>query len=282
MLGDSAPAQTTVVLAVWDDYVGERLSEALASVREEDATAAIVAVDNASLRPLPELPGVTIVRTPERLTLGAARNAGLERVRTPYVVFWDADDVMLPGTLGLLEGTIGSRPELAAFGASIVEDPSGERHRWPRRWVARLARAPNLFALLNSMWSLYPSTGATIMRTELVRAGGGYANADSGEDWSLGVALAFRGRVGWSERPGRVYRVHDLSVWARHMGTGHQLRHARAVRERIRTDRGIPSWARAALPAIWIGQCAAIGAHALVAAVRRARSPGGRDGEPIR
>ena len=55
------------------------------------------------------------------------------------------------------------------------------------------------------------------MRTELARTAGGYADAESGEDWCLGVSLAFRGRIGWSERPGRVYRLHPRSVWARHM-----------------------------------------------------------------
>jgi glycosyltransferase involved in cell wall biosynthesis len=265
------PPQTTVVLAVWDDYVGERLIEALLSVRGQDVGATIIAVDNASSQELPDLPWITVVRTPARLTLGAARNAGLERVRTPYVIFWDADDLMLPGTLALLEAEIGSSAELAAFGTAIVEAPSGARHRWPRHWVARLVAAPRLFALLDSTWSLYPSTGATIMRTDFVRSAGGYGNADSGEDWSLGVSLAFRGRIGWSERPGRIYRLDGPSVWARHMSASHQLGHARAVRERIRSDPGIPGWARTALPLIRLGQYAAILAHVGLSAVRKAQ-----------
>src|SRR5213076_1304597 len=105
-------------------------------------------------------------------------------------------------------------------------------------------------ALLDCVWSLYPTTGATIMRTERVRAAGGYGDGESGEDWCLGVSLAFRGRIGWSEVPGRVYRLHERSVRARHTRLRHQIRHARAVRERIRADRGIPAWARGALPAI--------------------------------
>jgi glycosyltransferase involved in cell wall biosynthesis len=264
-------AQTTVVLPVWGEYVAA-LPEALASLRAQDVAAPMIAVDNASDAQLPDLPGVTLVRSPRRLTLGAARNLGLAHVTTPYVVVWDADDVMLPGTLDFLEAAIRSDPRLAAFGAAIVEEPSAVRHRWPRRWVAALVRAPKLFALLNSVWSLYPTTGATVMRTELVRGAGGYSDAESGDDWCLGVSLAFRGRIGWSERPGRVYRLHPQSVWARHMTARHLLRHARTVRARIRTDPGIGGWAKALLPLVAGGQVAAVIGHVVLSAARNLRA----------
>src|SRR5206468_10127046 len=123
------------------------------------------------------------------------------------------------------------------------------------------------------VWSLFPTTGATIMRTEFVRSCGAYADADSGQDWCLGVSLAFRGRIGWSERPGRVYRIDAQSVWARHMSMRPQLRHAGTVRRRIREDEGIPGAVRLALPLIGAAQYAAIGLHELVSATRRLRRP---------
>jgi glycosyltransferase involved in cell wall biosynthesis len=266
---DNRAPQTTVVIPVWDDYVGERLNQAIASVQEQDVEARIVVVDNASRAVLPLLNGVTVVRAPARLSLGAARNLGLECVETPNVVVWDADDIMLPGTLSLLERGIESRPRLAAFGMAIVEE-SGARHRWPRRWVGRLVDFPAAFAVIHCIWSLLPTTGSTIMRTDAVRAGGGYSDAESGDDWVAGVSLAFRGEIGWSERPGRIYRIHDQSIWARHMSVPHQVRHARAVRQRIRRDSGIPAWVKGPVLLIGLGQYAAIAAHAIVAASRRA------------
>lgn len=260
-VGEVAP-QMTVVIPVWDEYVLGRLPEAVASLRQQVPVPPIIVVDNASQVPLPELPGVAVVRAPHRLTLGAARNLGLARVGTPYVVAWDADDLMLPGTLSLLQNAIGADPRLAAFAAAIVEDPSGQRHRWPRRWVGLAVRATRAFALLDAVWSIYPTTGATIMRTELVRAAGGFGDSDSGEDWCLGVSLAFRGRLGWSEVPGRVYRVHDRSMRSRHLTLPDQRRNARMVRARIREDPGIPGWARRLLPLIALGQYAALAAHA--------------------
>ena len=134
---------------------------------------------------------------------------------------------------------------------------------------------PRVFALLHCIWSMYPTTGATIMRSEAVRSAGGYGDADTGEDWFLGVSLAFRGRLGWSERPGRVYRVHGRSNWARHEAdVSYQLQHARVVRDRVRSDTGIPGWARKSLALIALGQYGAIAAHAIVVAIRRMRRRG--------
>jgi glycosyltransferase involved in cell wall biosynthesis len=264
-------AQTTIVLPVWDDYVAERLPEALQSLERQTPRPAIVVIDNASEVRIPEFPGVSVIRASPRLRLGAARNLGLAEVKTPYVIFWDADDVMLPGTLAHLQDAIASQPDRAAFATAILEEPSWTRHRWPRPWVAKLMRAPRLFALLDCVWSLCPTTGATIIHTELARAAGGFAEADSGEDWCLGVSLAFRGPLGFSERLGRLYRVHHESMWAQHLTARHQLRHARTVRKRIRTDPAVPRWARALLPAIAVGQWSAILAHEGLEAGRRAR-----------
>jgi glycosyltransferase involved in cell wall biosynthesis len=267
-VSEGTSARTTVVIPVWDRYVDFAIEDALPSLLAQGLQARILLVDNASAVGIPETPGVELVRSPRRLTLGGARNLGLEHVRTPYVIFWDADDVMLPGTLELLEGGIESSPELAAFAAGIVE-ASGARHRWPRRWVRPLSRLPRIFSLVHCIWSLVPSTGSTIIRSELLAAGGGFGREDSGDDWVAGVSLVFRGSIGWSTRPGRVYRVHDASIWARHMTMRHQVAHARGVRERIRIDPGIPAWMRVSLPLIALGQSAAIGAHAAIALLRR-------------
>ncbi len=247
------------------------LEDALPSLLAQDAPGRILVVDNASAVPIPELAGVDVMRSERRLALGGARNFGLEHARTPYVIFWDADDVMLPGTLGLLQDGIEPSPDVAAFAAGIIET-TGVRHRWPRRWVRPLSRLPALFSLLHCIWSLVPSTGSTIIRADLLRAGGGFGDEHSGDDWIAGVSLVFRGRIGWSTRPGRVYRVHDASVWARHMSVQHQVAHARGVRKRIRTDPGIPRWARLALPLIQLGQYAAIAIHAVMTVARGGRS----------
>ncbi|HZV27822.1 MAG TPA: glycosyltransferase family 2 protein, partial [Acidothermaceae bacterium] len=205
---DARPASTTVVIPTWDRYADARLADAVASIVTQERSARVVVVNNASTVAMPEFDEAEVLRSEVRLTLGAARNLGLEAITTANVIFWDADDLMTPGTLGFLEDELERDPRLVAFGAAIIEEPSGIRHRWPRRWIVRAIPYPRLFALINCVWSMFPTTGATVMRTSTVRASGGYADADSGEDWCLGAVLAFRGRLGWSERPGRRYLQH--------------------------------------------------------------------------
>lgn len=243
--------EVSVVIPAWGPYAGAPLQEALASLRQQDAPARIIVVDNASDEPLGSMDDAEVVRVSERLTVGAARNLGLERVTTPYVMFWDADDVMLPGTIRFLRERIGADPGLVAVAAGVVEGEALSRHRWPPRWSAKLARRPRLFAITHAVWSLFPGTGATIMRTDVVRGAGGYATqTEAAGDWVLGASLAFRGRVELHERPGRLYRRLGQSLWQDNRAPARQLAHAAAVRERLRTDPAIPRWARASAPAL--------------------------------
>jgi glycosyltransferase involved in cell wall biosynthesis len=241
---------TTIVVPVWGPYAGVTLLEALESLNAQDIRAHVVVVDNASRVPLPTLEGVELVRAQSRLSVGAARNLGVERARTPFVAFWDADDLMLPGTLRLLQDQLTADPRLVAVAAGILEDEPRVPHRWPRPWVAPLARLPGAFALAHCVWSLFPTTGATLMRTDAVRDAGGYADANSGEDWVLGVSLSFRGRIELLRRPGRIYRRQVGSLWEARRSTRFLLRHAAAVDRRLLADPGIPGWAKLMAPAI--------------------------------
>ena len=256
-MAGTAP-DVSIVVPVWGEYSGKPLAEALESLRAQDVPMRVVVVDNASDPPLSKPHGADLVRSPSRLRLGAARNLGLEHVDTPYVIFWDADDLMLPGTVRRLQDRIADDPGLLAVGAAILEGDPPVPHRWPRRWARPLSRLPGVCALVHAVWSIFPTTGSTIMLTAAVRDAGGYADADSGDDWVLGVSLAFRGRLALEPSPGRLYRRHRASVWERHRSSAHLVRKAAAVRERIRGDAGIPRWVRRLLPAIAVLQIVAI------------------------
>jgi glycosyltransferase involved in cell wall biosynthesis len=272
----SGPDPTiTVVIPVWDDYV-EFLPEAVDSVRRNSADAPIVVVDNASSTPVPELAGCDLVRASRRLTVGAARNLGLERVDTEFVVFLDADDVLLNGTLEDLRTRIQADPAPAVALTLILDEATGERHRGPRRFVFALARTPRVLALADCAWSLLPIQGCAILRTAQVREAGGYPDADSGEDWVLAISLLWRGSATISRRLGLLYRAPETPLHRSARESGELWRSAKRVRERMRTDRAVPNWARALAPVIALLQLTAIyaarPAYRAVRAVFRRRS----------
>jgi glycosyltransferase involved in cell wall biosynthesis len=272
-----SPAQiesdVSVVVPAWGDYAGPALAEALDSLRAQDLRARVIVVDNASEPPLEPIPGVDLVRSPTRLTVGAARNLGLEQVESQYVVFWDADDLMLPGTLQFLRDRIDGEPGVVLVAASILEGDPPVPHRWPRRWTYRFARFPTAFAMADCIWSLFPTTGSSMMRTAAAREAG-FGDANSGEDWVLGVSLAFRGRVILDTRPGRLYRRHSTSLWETQR-SGRQLTvHSRSVRDRLRRDPAIPQWLMPLLPVVALLQFSAVRLVRPLVELARSARPG--------
>ena len=253
-------------------------SAALASILDQDVPVAVVVVDNASTRPLPEMSDVQVVRSSQRVSLGAARNIGLEHTDTELVLFADADDVLLPGAISSLQRELMARRELVAAALAFIDSETGERHRWPRPWIGKLVRYPTLTALLNAVWAIYPITGPVLIRTDVARAAGGHADLDNGDARCLGAALLSRGPVGWSEQPGWVYHQRPGSNLDRFGGAAGILASARSVRARLRGDAETPRWVVSALPLIAVAQYGAVAAHLVLAALRRAvRARRGRE-----
>lgn len=258
----------SVVIPVWDGYV-VWLGEAVESVTAQGVAHEVIVVDNASEVPVPELPGTRVLRAPRRLTTGAARNLGLAEVCSEFVVFLDADDILLEGSLEAQVSGLTADAGISAVCLGLVDGSTGERHRSPR-WVARvLAPHRRAFAFANSVWSLLPTQGSTVMRTAEILAAGGYADRSQGEDWVLAVSVAWRGGARFVPRPALVYRWRPDSPGR----GGAQLplvANARCVRERLRSDPAIPRRARAALPVVAMLQWAVLAGRPLVLGGRRA------------
>jgi glycosyltransferase involved in cell wall biosynthesis len=257
----------TVVLPVWDGYVLAYLDETLDSLRAQLPRPRILLVDNCSRVPLPRTSDIDVVRTPRRLSVGAARSQGLAQVDSEFVIFWDADDIMPPRTIATLRQRMSADRQLTLLAATIVEGSSA-RHHWPRHFTPRLARRPGLFAFVHSISSLVPTVGA-MMRTDAARDAGGFADLETGDDWVLGVSLAFRGRVDVVDHVGRIYRQHSDSVWSNRQTTTHLFAHARAVRDRIATDPKAPASFKRLLALIALGQWVVIRVLRPIARVTR-------------
>jgi Glycosyl transferase family 2 len=237
----ASQADVTVVVPVWDAYVADYLIEALDSLREQSPPPRVLIVDNSSRVPVPRVPGTGVIETPTRLSAGGARNFGLAHVTTPFTVFWDADDIMPPGTLDALHDRISGADDVSLVATWILDGSTGRRHHWPRPLTVGLAPHRTAFALLQCIHSQIPGIGA-IMRTDVAREAGGFGELQSGEDWVLGAALAFRGRVQVIDR----VNVHQTPRTL--------LASARAVRMRVSDDPAVPRWTKSIMPLIAAAQ----------------------------
>ena len=260
----TASADFSVVIPCWGSRYVRALPEAVASIHAQAPGAPIIVVDNCSEEPLPELAGSELVRLDRRRTVGAARNAGLARVRTPFVLVADADDLVLDGALEPLAEILRSEPRTVAAIGAVIED-GGRLHPLPRavaRWAAPL---PPLLAFLQAAWAQFPIQGCAMIRTETARAVGGYGDTDGGDDWELGVALAASGRIRFLSRLVRDYR-NPASGLGAEPNRAELHRRSRNVRRRLREC----GWGPLRLAAVRIAQAAAI--DLLRPLVLRARS----------
>jgi glycosyltransferase involved in cell wall biosynthesis len=232
------------------------LPEAIASLRDDAAPPVeILVADNASAEPIPTLPDIRVQRWDTRLSIGAIRNRALEAVRTEYVMWWDADDIALPGMLRHVHDVSLQNPDAVAITCSRVSwnPATGRETLWPfpRDWAYRIARSPRLLAAVGLLVNPFPTTGATLINVAAFRDLGGFLeDVPYGEDWAPTIGLALRGRVVLTRRPGRRYRVHEESLTAGESARPTRYREVpRRTRQRVRADPRTPFWLRACLPA---------------------------------
>lgn len=112
----------------------------------------------------------------------AARNRGLREVETEFVMFFDSDDVMLPGHVGDFNRAINDNQQSDIFGRSIlIKELDGSTRK-----LYYTSRS----AMFNHLFRGCLSTQRIVVRTSLVRSVGGWNEALPGwNDYELGVRL---------------------------------------------------------------------------------------------
>ncbi|MFE8946204.1 glycosyltransferase family 2 protein [Streptomyces sp. NPDC007856] len=133
------PAQVGVVVIGYNDstHVGDAVRSALA---QGPAVAEVVAVDDCSTDGSAELldrlaadePRLRVVRRDVNSGgCGSPRNAGIDAVTTPYVMFLDSDDVLPPGAVdALLAAATGAHAEVTSGLCVRRELPSEREQPW--------------------------------------------------------------------------------------------------------------------------------------------------------
>jgi hypothetical protein len=187
-LRGAADAAVTVVIPTRDRLAF--LKEAVASVAGQGSPKwQLIVVDDASsddtaawLDGLRD-PRVESVRCAAHIERSAARNLGMARTVTPYVLFLDDDDCLRPRALHRLSAALEAKPDaLAAVGAMSDFDARGHRRRTAHpRWPVTRAAWREVLA------GWVAITGQMLFRTDRLRQLGGFdptmALAEDQELW---------------------------------------------------------------------------------------------------
>ncbi len=205
MRRQSANADITVVISCFN--YGAFLTDALQSLRAQaGGPPRVTVVDDGSTDPdtkrvLSRLGEDVDVVEQENQGASRARNTGLRRVETPYVLVLDADDRLLPDTLQVLRRVLEERPEIGyAYGyLSFFGERTG------------LMKMPPF-----DPWRLMfrHIVGPTaLLRTDVVRATNGYDPAfPHYEDWEIWLHALAHGWHGFRvDQPTLEYRKHGAS-----------------------------------------------------------------------
>jgi glycosyltransferase involved in cell wall biosynthesis len=205
------PPTFSVVLPVYQGAatIGEAIESVLA--QEPPPLEAIVVDDGSTdeldraLAPFGER--VAVVRRPHR-GVAAARNAGLNAAGGDFVLFWDADDVLLAGKLAAL-GQLGKeRPDLDLLCTDLYFEQDGRRsgrfgevNSFPLREQRK--------TVLERCFVVQPA----FRRSRLVEIGGFDETLSTGEDWDCVLRLILDDSSAglWNEPLG-VYRINSGSL----------------------------------------------------------------------
>lgn len=207
------PGTTVMVVAYQhEDYVEDTLRSILAQTRQpvevliaDDASPTddtrgvierFVAAAPGPLRSLPNETNTGLNRTLNRL---------LAQVSTEFVTYIAGDDVMAPERIAVHEDLLRSSDDDIALAYSdtrvidaagcVLAESSREEFPWPEE-PARSERT--LHCLIESNWI---PAASFFLRTELLRAAGGYAEDLFYEDFELLTRLAAQHRFTYVDRP---------------------------------------------------------------------------------
>ena len=235
-----ASAGTVSVIVCFRD-AGDHLAETIASVEaQEHDRFELILVDDGSTDSSTQIARTAALRDPERIryldhpghaNLGksSSRNAGLRAAHGDYVVFLDADDLLLPGKLSHQAAFLDSeRGADAVYGRTWYWDERGERSH-ARERLSRLGvswgetqEPPDLLVRFLEQPGSVPCLCAFMARREALLRLGGFDESlqDLYEDQTLIAKLALHCRIRVDAVPGERYRQHEGSSTRRAIRAG--------------------------------------------------------------
>lgn len=145
--------------------------------------------------------------------VSAARNAGILATRGKYILFFDADDILLPEALERLGGLLEENPDaVLAYGEVITFDTDTGPIPVPGAPV--FAKRPTGDALEQMVVANPVGAGCALARGDVVRRTRGFeTELKLGEDWLFWCMLASHGHATYAgPKPILHYRIHGQSA----------------------------------------------------------------------
>lgn len=216
--GGASPRACSVVIPVRDmeRYLGEAIESALAQGPVLDE---VIVVDDGSrdgsLARARAYEGVTVLSCRGE-GAGAARNEGLARVRSPFVLFLDADDRLRPRALERLAALLEADDKaVVSYGDAVQMDEAGRvrGHEGP----PLLSPRPSGHVLEKLLvHNFVTTTGVACVRRSAAKESGGFReDLPRSHDWELWCRLAARGPFGYLGGPPLLERrEHAASIGA--------------------------------------------------------------------
>lgn len=172
-------------------FCGQAIESALA---QQDVPVEVIFVDDGSSDDshviAARYDGVRVIRQPNG-GVSRARNTGLAEVRAPYVIFLDADDMLLPDAAAQAVRAFVTNDSVAiTFGGSRDIDATG-------KVIAVKEQSFRRFALKDVFFNTIPRPSQAALRTDAVRAVGGFEEGRVlCEDFELYTRLLADGSAG--------------------------------------------------------------------------------------
>jgi glycosyltransferase involved in cell wall biosynthesis len=204
-------AASDIAVVITSHNYGRYIDACLESVRAQTlAPREVILVDDASdddtaerARSYPE-----VCYRPVSFRNGnRARNLGFGECSSPFVVFFDADNVMEPRFLETLRATLAAHPEAAFAYCDRTNFGEGDVSWYPQPMGVWRSRPFDSAALRRHNYIDL----ATLLRSD--RFPGFDESLRRYQDWDLWLSIVLGGGAGWYvSEPLFRYRVHELSV----------------------------------------------------------------------
>jgi len=197
----------SIVICTYNRY--GLLTEAIASALMQSHSCEVIVVDDGSTDGTWDLlqcfDGIRCVRLPENRGKATALDAGVAIANGEYLLVFDDDDLLLPGSVQVLAAALSESPDLIGVFGDALRFEDGDITRW--RPSTRVPAEVLGRGLLNQVPGL---TGAFLCRTEAWRAAGSVdPRLTRGEDMDMWLRLSRIGRMETLPVATFVHRMHD-------------------------------------------------------------------------